>query len=125
MRGADPMREPSAGGLPPSAIAAIDTVFARHAQVEQAILYGSRAKGAHRPGSDIDLALVGNGLTLDEMLCIEGELDDLLLPWRIDLVLLDRIDNPALREPVARVGRAFFHAANPSPRSGPTRSNLP
>jgi predicted nucleotidyltransferase len=117
-------RDPSAGGLPPSAIAAIDTVFARHAHVEQAILYGSRAKGSHRLGSDIDLALVGNGLTLDELLRIEGELDDLLLPWRIDLVLLDRIDSSALREHVDRVGRTFFHAAIPLPGSGsgPTRS---
>ena len=94
-------------GLSAPAIAAIRQVFARHANIEQAILYGSRATGRYRPGSDIDLALLGDALTLDELLRIEGELDDLMLPYRIDLSILQRIENVALLDHIRRVGIPF------------------
>jgi predicted nucleotidyltransferase len=50
-------------GLPESAIARICAVFAAHPEIEKAVLYGSRAKGNFKPGSDIDLTLYGSGLT--------------------------------------------------------------
>ena len=46
-------------GLPEETIAMIAAVFTRHPEVERVILYGSRAKGNYRSGSDIDLALQG------------------------------------------------------------------
>ncbi len=49
-------------------------------KVGEAILYGSRAKGSYRPGSDIDLTLKGNELSYQDLLNIELALDDLLLP---------------------------------------------
>jgi predicted nucleotidyltransferase len=49
------------------------------------VLYGSRAKGNYRPGSDIDLTLLGESLNLTELQKIELELDDLMLPYKIDL----------------------------------------
>lgn len=70
----------------------------------QVILFGSCAKGAYRPGSDIDLCLDAPGLTLTQQLEIETRLDDLLLPWKIDLVLMHEIDNPALLDHIRRVG---------------------
>lgn len=90
--------------VPESAKLAILRVLDAHPRVEQAVIFGSRAKGTQRTGSDIDLALVGKALQFDDLLRLEGELDDLMLPWRIDLLLLDRVENPALREHIARVG---------------------
>ena len=46
-------------GLPEHVLQKIRAVFARYPQVERAILYGSRAKGSHKNGSDIDLTLCG------------------------------------------------------------------
>ncbi|MBM5818422.1 MAG: nucleotidyltransferase domain-containing protein [Cyanobacteria bacterium K_Offshore_surface_m2_239] len=71
--------------MPPAAIAAIQQVLAGHPALEQAILYGSRALGRHRPASDIDLTLIGSGLSAISLSKIDSELDDLLLPWVIDL----------------------------------------
>jgi predicted nucleotidyltransferase len=68
-------------GLPAHVVAAIATVLASFPQVEQAILHGSRARGDFRPGSDIDLCLDGNGLTLSLLFKIEHALDNLLLPY--------------------------------------------
>ena len=95
-------------GLPASTVAQIHGVLSRHPEVERAILYGSRAKGNFKPGSDIDLTLSGSGL--DERIRgrIDEELDDLLLPWEMDLLQFDRITNPDLREHIDRVGQVFY-----------------
>lgn len=95
-------------GLKSSAIASMNAVFATHPEVAQAILYGSRAQGGYRPGSDIDLTLVGAALTMPLLLAIENELDDLLLPYKIDLSIRAHIDNPELLSHIARHGAVFY-----------------
>lgn len=95
-------------GLKPDVIVNINRVLAVHPEIEQAILYGSRAKGNYRIGSDIDLCLVGDSLTLTQLLKIENEMDDLLLPYKIDLSLFHMLDNPELIEHIHRVGVAFY-----------------
>ena len=105
--------QPSDFGLPAAAIASLQRVFAQHTAIHQAIVYGSRATGDYRPGSDIDLTLDAPPLAFGELLRIEQALDDLMLPYRIDLSLLAHIDNPALRSHIARVGKVLWQ--NPSP----------
>jgi predicted nucleotidyltransferase len=61
------------------------------------VLYGSRAKGNYRRGSDIDLTLWGE-ISFPALLNLHTALDDLLLPWMIDLSIYDRLENPALQE---------------------------
>lgn len=95
-------------GLPVTAVENIRLVFARHPEVERAVLYGSRAKGNFKRSSDIDLTLFGAGLSYRTLLALIGELDDLLLPWMIDLSIFAHIENPALREHIERVGRVFY-----------------
>jgi predicted nucleotidyltransferase len=95
-------------GLKPETIARINAVFACYPQVQRAILYGSRAKGTQQNGSDIDITLQGESLTLAQLLKIENELDDLLLPYKIDLSLLEHIENPELIAHIQRVGKEFY-----------------
>ena len=95
-------------GLPESAIEQIGAVFAAHREIERAGLYGSRAKGNFTPGSDIDLTLFGTDLTHELLLDLLVELDDLLLPWMIDLSLFASLNHPALQEHINRVGVVFY-----------------
>jgi predicted nucleotidyltransferase len=95
-------------GLPPHTIQAIQGIFAAHPQVARAILYGSRAKGTQHPNSDIDLVLQGPELDLTTQFKIENELDDLLLPYQIDLSLYHQINNPDLIDHIERVGQVFW-----------------
>ena len=95
-------------GLPQAAIDQIREVLARHGSVERATLYGSRAKGNFKPGSDIDLTLTGPNLATTDLLKIAGELDDLPLPYRVDLSLIDTIEDPNLIEHIERVGIIFY-----------------
>ncbi|MFV0553284.1 MAG: nucleotidyltransferase domain-containing protein [Mangrovibacterium sp.] len=91
-------------GLLQEQILSIKGVFANHPRIQRAIVYGSRAKGNYRQGSDLDVCLMGKDLLFDELLRIETELDDLLLPIRIDVSLFDQIDNPDLIAHIERVG---------------------
>ncbi len=95
-------------GLPLSALEKLREVFRGWPQIRRATLYGSRAKGNYRPGSDIDLTLEGEDLSLPQLLAIENQIDDLLLPWMVDLSLRRDIDNPALLEHLERVGVLFY-----------------
>lgn len=95
-------------GLENDDIARIHEVLAAHEEVTQAILYGSRAKGNDRPNSDIDLTLLGDRLNLSVLFEIENALDDLLLPYKIDLSLYSHIKNSALLEHIAQVGKVLY-----------------
>jgi predicted nucleotidyltransferase len=95
-------------GLKEETIEKINAVLSDFPQVEKAILYGSRAKGDFKRGSDIDLTLTGSGLTFKTLLRIDNELDDLLLPYHIDLSILENISNPDLIEHIGRVGVVFY-----------------
>lgn len=104
-------------GLSRAVIDAINGVFSSYPAIQQVILYGSRAKGSQRPGSDIDLAIVAPALGEQQLPEIETRLDELSLPYTIDLSLLHTIRNPALVEHVRRVGVAFYRAAQLRPAS--------
>lgn len=91
-------------GLPSQTVEKIHTVFSRFPAIEKAVLYGSRAKGTYKPGSDIDLTLYGDALTTAELGAIVEELDDLLLPYQIDLSILEQIAHAKLREHIECVG---------------------
>jgi predicted nucleotidyltransferase len=91
-------------GLPEEASSRILALLRAEPAVHEVWLFGSRAMGRHRPGSDIDLTLVAPHLTHNDRLRLMAALDDLLLPWSIDLSLHHELPE-ALRAPVARVGR--------------------
>lgn len=95
-------------GLSATTLAHIAKVLASFPQVEQAVLYGSRAMGLHKPGSDIDLTLVGSGLTASLVGDIEQALDDLLLPYEIDLSARHLLKHPELEAHIARVGVVVY-----------------
>jgi len=90
-------------GLPQKSLSEIKQVLSNQKELESAVIYGSRAKGNYREGSDIDLTLKGN-LSYRNLVEISVELDNLNLPWRIDLSLYRQIQNKELREHIDRVG---------------------
>lgn len=95
-------------GLPAVALGKICSVFASHPEVQKVVLYGSRAKGNYKTGSDIDLTMYGDSINQTLLLKILTELDDLLLPWIIDLSIFRQIDNVSLLEHIERVGVVFY-----------------
>jgi type I restriction enzyme, S subunit len=95
-------------GLKDFHIKKIHSVFIKYSAIKKALLYGSRAKGNYHTGSDIDLSLVGNDLDLVILFNIENELDELLLPYKVDLSLFHKIENSDLIDHINRVGINFY-----------------
>ena len=99
----------SESGLPESALQKIHAIFDRYPQVEKAILYGSRAKGTYKNGADIDLTLCGgDDLTLNVLCKIANDLDDLFLPYTIDLSIFHDINDPEVIGNIQRVGVTVY-----------------
>lgn len=76
--------------------------------IDRVVLYGSRAKGNYRNGSDIDLTLFGKDLTLQTVYHVQEALDELDLPYHFDISLWDKLENRDLKDHIQRVGVVFF-----------------
>lgn len=95
-------------GLTDVVVKRISGVLEQFPAVQKALLFGSRAKGVYRRGSDIDLALEGNGLSWRVLGQIERGLDDLLLPYKFSLIVYDEKTDPAVAAHIQRVGCTFY-----------------
>jgi uncharacterized protein len=101
-------------GLSEKTIQGITDTFAAFPQIEKAVIYGSRAKGNYKNGSDIDLTLYGRDLTTKLQGKIENELDELLLPYTIELSIFEKISDPDFVDHIQRVGMVFYEKQNVS-----------
>jgi len=72
-------------GLKDGNIETIISVLKKYPGIEQALIFGSRAKGDNKPGSDVDMVLKGN--VQDTASEISFSLnEDNLLPYRFDVL---------------------------------------
>ncbi|MBP8789826.1 MAG: nucleotidyltransferase domain-containing protein [Breznakibacter sp.] len=95
-------------GLTEEEIKGIVDILADDPKVEALILFGSRAKGNYSIGSDIDIAMIGKDLKLNDISKALVLLDELYLPYKLDLVIYHRIQEPALIEHICKVGIPLF-----------------
>lgn len=72
--------------------------------VEDARIFGSRAKGTFKPFSDIDIALIGERVSHQDMVSIIMQIEDSMLPYCVDIVRYSAITNPALTDHIYRLG---------------------
>lgn len=96
-------------GLGEDTIGKIQSVFSGFDCVETAVLYGSRAMGTFKVGSDIDITLKGQDIGLDMQYRIKEQLDDLCLPYIFDISIFDGIENQDLKDHIHRVGIVLYN----------------
>lgn len=99
-------------GLDEKVVKQIISTFSLFPEIDEVILYGSRAKGNFREGSDIDLTIKGNNLSLTTINKISLCLDDLMLPYIFDISIYRQINNPDLIDHIKRVGVIFYKKVN-------------
>ncbi len=95
-------------GLNENTLTSIINCLSNYHNIDSAILYGSRAKGNYKDGSDIDITLKGANLTLNDILKLENEIDDLLLPYKFDISIFHQINNIDLIDHINRVGIEIY-----------------
>jgi predicted nucleotidyltransferase len=98
-------------GLSPDSLAEIIAILSACTAVESIVLFGSRAAGTFKPGSDVDLALRGQNLTFDDVLSLKTALDETTLPYAFDLVWDHGGLNADLRHSVATTGVGVYKKA--------------
>lgn len=101
-------------GLLNTDIEKIISIFKSNSKIDDAILFGSRAIGNYKPGSDIDIALKGINIRLNDILNITADLDKLSTPYKFDIVIYSRITKSALIDHIERVGISLFNKRKPS-----------
>ncbi len=96
-------------GLSEKSLQKIYDIFDRYPEVEEVILYGSRARDDYKNGSDIDFTLRGgNALTHKTLSKIANDLDDQLLPYTIDLSIYDNLNNQDIINQIDLEGVTFY-----------------
>jgi len=92
-------------GLPDATLALIRQTLAAEPALQKAVLYGSRAMGRERAGSDIDIAIWAKE---DVAGRLSGALDALPTPYLFDVTDYNRLTNPDLKAHIDLVGKAIF-----------------
>jgi len=91
----------------------IVSVLQQYPEVDEAWLFGSRAKGNYRTGSDIDIAIKGEHLTAEITSNISYQLnEETSLPYKFDVLNYHVISNIDLRHHIDRIGIRFFPVSN-------------
>ncbi len=94
-------------GLPDRVLKLLIDYFKSQPSILKVVIYGSRAMGREKPGSDIDLAI---STTSDHDLSgmVKLDLEELPTPYLFDVVDYQRISSMPLREHIDRVGKLLF-----------------
>jgi len=95
-------------GLSVNTIDRINSVFKKYPEIEQVVIYGSRAKGNYREGSDIDITLKGENLNDRILSKVKSEIDDLNTPYLFDISVFQGLVSSSLIEHINRVGLLLY-----------------
>lgn len=85
--------------------------FNKIPEIQMVKIYGSRAIGNYRKGSDIDFALFGD-LNKNLVSKVAIAIDELNTPYMFDITNYNTIENENLKEHIDRIGKIFFERIN-------------
>ena len=95
-------------GLSDTVIDDLKGIFKQYPNIEEVLIFGSRAKGNYLEGSDIDLALIGEGLTFDTIMDINIKIEDLELLYKVDILNYMEKRGTPIGDHIDRVGQLFY-----------------
>lgn len=96
-------------GLRNEDLAYIIDVLLTHKEIDKALIFGSRAMGIFKPGSDVDIALVGNGINFSVIARIKDKLqEESPMPYLFDIVDFTHSESDNLKEHIRKFGIEFF-----------------
>lgn len=101
-------------GLSNDVISDISGVFRTHANVKKALIFGSRAKGNFAEGSDIDIALIGEDISFNQLMDINIQIEDLGLLYKVDVIDYNKNIGTPIGAHIDRVGLVFYEKDKPN-----------
>ena len=97
-------------GLDDDEMKMMHDIFAQTVNIDKVILYGSRAKGTYKPFSDVDITLVGDQLTEEDLTDVMFRLEESSLPYFCDVSLFKNLSSPDLISHIQRMGKTIYTA---------------
>lgn len=97
-------------GLDDEEMKMMHDIFAQTVNIDKVILYGSRAKGTYKPFSDVDITLVGDQLTEEDLTDVMFRLEESSLPYFCDVSLFKNLSSPDLISHIRRMGKTIYTA---------------
>ena len=100
-------------GLKESDLEYIINTIKQFCEIEKAVIFGSRAMGNYKPGSDIDIAIYGSKVTFNTISSLHSMLEDQgSLPYFIDIINYTHLSNKELRIILIELGKSFSLPSN-------------
>ena len=95
-------------GLSGKELSEITLILKRFPEIQEAILFGSRAMGTFKPASDVDIALKGR-ITLQVAARVKALFEEeSSMPYTFDVVDYHTIETPAFKEHIDRHGKSIY-----------------
>jgi predicted nucleotidyltransferase len=94
-------------GIYPKSFEEILSIIEDCSSIDEVIIYGSRAKGNFREGSDIDITLKGN-IIKEDLSKLWQKLDNSFIPYKFDISVYTALKSESLIEHIKRVGKTFY-----------------
>ncbi len=101
---------PKAFGLTERDRRTLTGIFQKYPEVKSVYLFGSRAKGTHKQGSDIDLAVMNEGVSDKTLRAMKADFEESSLPYHVDITCLATLEHKELKAHISRVGIAIYTA---------------
>ena len=101
-------KEKNAFGFTDRDIKTLQDIFKKYPDVKNVFIFGSRAKGTYKQGSDIDLAIMNEGVKDMVIGKMKSDFEDSNLPYIVDLVNYHTIKHSELKNHIDKVGVPFY-----------------
>ena len=100
-------------GLSDYTLATLEGIFSKYQSIKEVILYGSRAMGNYKNGSDIDISLkTDSSFDFDNLLLISRDFYNSDMPYFVDVSIYEKIDNKNLLAHIERYGKILYYNEN-------------
>lgn len=87
----------------------LNKAFLSYNVVEKAVIFGSRAMGNYKKGSDIDIAIFGKNITYDILIRISGQInEELPIPYFVDVIHFETTENKELKAHILTEGKIIY-----------------
>lgn len=95
-------------GISSESLSKLINLFEQTPKITEIKIYGSRALGSYKEGSDIDITIMNNGFSYNDLLQLTNKIDDLLIPYKVDISIFNELDNKELIEHINKHGVGFY-----------------
>ena len=95
-------------GLSQKSLSEVIGFFRNYMEIDEAKLFGSRAMGNFKNGSDIDIAILGDAISLSLILKLKNDFEESSLPYFVDIVNYNSISNPELKRHIDQNGITLY-----------------